>query len=545
MPDSNMGSRVSHQRHTNAFSPSLAPPRRTRVALRPISPATTLRSCPDPSTLTLNNPRLKLQNVITRAAHKVKKHNFLQSFNLADPTVSESDFIRANSRANPAIILHANLSDKLSFMTQTQFVSVARTQLMLPQIPHVGNLQDSPWPYQAEVCLNVHKGSVGEKAFLDLAGNHANSGCPASSHALHHRHKLIIRCVYYLGQEAGLEIDLEPATSNVLCGQYSPVECRHLFPKKHLSKVRQAELDILHDNLLQLKALCPGPVKDERILANLNQQAVIIGTQDGEVTVGLRLDIRLYDPVSGREVFIDVTGISATCASKRTKELKQTIARLRSQMQSALDGIQNLRKQEVSAAVRAAVLAKITKYSRLVAIARSQKDHKLRPSYPEFRAVVISTLGEFGIDTVEVQEFLLACYKRKLEREGDRADGLSTQQLTARFRSRLRIGMQVAMAKGCADMATRAGLPSSKNRRAAIDPHRFARPKQGKPVYSQNRGNKPKSSININQKGSKPPFISSHARTPNTPKTKVSWRRGSPVLRSPPRPRTFGDFLKV
>ena len=127
------------------------------------------------------------------------------------------------------------------------------------------------------------------------------------------------------------------------------------------------------DSLLEFKALAPGPIKDSLILNNLNQQRIIIGAKKDEITVGLRLDIRLYDPISGREVFIDVTSISAMCASKRTKELAHTLTRLRSQLQAELDGAEDPLRRSVSAAVTDAAMAKILKYARLVAIAMAAR----------------------------------------------------------------------------------------------------------------------------------------------------------------------------
>jgi hypothetical protein len=213
-------------------------------------------------------------------------------------------------------------------------------------------------------------------------------------------------------------------------------------------------------------------------------------------------------------------------------------------LQAELDGAEDPLRRSVSAAVTDAAMAKILKYARLLAIARAQHDHRLRSSYPKFRAVVVSTLGEFGIDTIEVQEFLLACYKRKLKREGDRKDGLSSQFLTAKFRNQMRIGLQIAVAKGCANMATRAGLPSSKKRQADLDPHRFAKPRQGKPARKGIRPER-KTSTLIHQKGLKPPSISSNKHKPSTPAYKSPKRNGAQGQRSPLPPRTLGDFLKA
>jgi hypothetical protein len=484
-----------------------------------------------------------LQKVITAAAHKVRHRQFLSSFNLHDPTVTQTDFIRAHSHGNPALILLADLSKKYNRMPAHSYVSFARTDLMLPQIPHLGCLEPSPFDYKAERCLNDHRGNVGEKAFLDAGGDHANSGCPPCSYGMHARHKLIIWVLYYLAQEAGCEVDLEPATSAILNGEYTDEECRHMFPKKHISKAKLKELDALRSQLEQHKKLPAGDARAGLINSNLASQAIIIGCTDGESTVGLRLDVRLMDPVSNQEFFIDATCISPTCSSKREAELKHTLKRLSSAVQAKADLAPDPEERNTSAAVTAAEKFKHTKYARLLAVATAQHAHRLRPSLPVFHAFVMSTLGELGPGSIAVQEFLLACYARRLRREGPRRDGLTKSFLTAQFRSKLRIGLQVAVAKGCAQMSLNAGLPTLKKRRAAIDQHIFITPKPRMPRIIKGPrpvGIRPKHSNNI--KGNKPPSLIELYKTPSPARTQPKTLDCTPRAKGP-SPRTFADFV--
>ena len=75
-----------------------------------------------------------------------------------------------------------------------------------------------------------------------------------------------------------------------------------------------------------------------------------------------------------------------------------------------------------------------------------------------FRAAVCTTLGEFGPDLWKLQEELVKLYAAKLVREGPRLDGYTGKQLTAAFRTDLKNSLQVAVAKGMADMLPGAGL---------------------------------------------------------------------------------------
>ena len=83
-----------------------------------------------------------------------------------------------------------------------------------------------------------------------------------------------------------------------------------------------------------------------------------------------------------------------------------------------------------------------------------------RASRPDFFPAVCSTLGNAVIKGMwELQEQIVAIYAKKLAREGPRLDGVPTAQLTAIFRTSLKVSIQVAVARGIATMLTTAGLP--------------------------------------------------------------------------------------
>ena len=142
---------------------------------------------------------------------------------------------------------------------------------------------------------------------------------------------------------------------------------------------------------------------------------------------------------------------------------------------------------------------------------------------------------------------MLACFARKLRREGERRDGYSKAYLTAQFRKKLRIGLQVAVAKGCAKMSLSAGLPTLKKRQAATDGMLFFKPKPRKPRKPERKprksgimpkGTRPKYS---NSKGNKPSLIQL-CNTPAPARTKPKTHDASPRP-GRPSPRTFADFI--
>ena len=100
-------------------------------------------------------------------------------------------------------------------------------------------------------------------------------------------------------------------------------------------------------------------------------------------------------------------------------------------------------------------------YSPLMAIAAKQHLDGKRVVLPSFLAVVGTTHGELGAESIHLIENLTACYREKLDREGERPDGQKPTDLTANFRTRCRFGLLCAIADGHAMMLTAAGLPSS------------------------------------------------------------------------------------
>ena len=182
--------------------------------------------------------------------------------------------------------------------------------------------------------------------------------------------------------------------------------------------------------------------------------------------VGLRVDLRIVDSESHpkQEMIVDVTSIHPTCKTRIKAEWKKTLENMaEGEKQEALP----IRKRRhlVGAAVDHQTKLKHEKYAPLMALLKKQQLDGKRDTHPIFIAGVCSTLGEFGPDLFQLQEWLTKVYARKLEREedykGPRLDGLSTATLTAEFRTGFKTSLQVAVAKGLARMLSEAGLAFS------------------------------------------------------------------------------------
>ena len=99
-------------------------------------------------------------------------------------------------------------------------------------------------------------------------------------------------------------------------------------------------------------------------------------------------------------------------------------------------------------------------YAPLIAIGEKQFEAGARTQKPIFWAGVASTYGEFGPETIQIQEWLTAAYARKVCREGPRQDGEKIEDLTASFRNKFREGIIMAVAKGQSIMINNCGLPA-------------------------------------------------------------------------------------
>ena len=265
----------------------------------------------------------------------------------------------------------------------------------------------------------------------------------------------------YLALEADCTAEPEPPTNLILHNAFTAAQCRKLFPKAPTVSFTARSNGIVEDSASWEK-MDDGPERNalgEDIRARIEG----INVKKDEKN-GLRIDLLIRDNETLEELWIDATCVHPTCKSRLSKELAHTVKHF-NWVPTAAEG----RRPAGKAACDQKQL-KHNKYAPLVAIAVKQHLDLMRQSIPKFLAAVTTTHGEMGEDTFTLQEWLTKAYKRKLSRSAKRTDGLTDAQLTATYRNKLRLGVQIATAKGQADMINSAGLP-----RGSCKKHSYAR----------------------------------------------------------------------
>ena len=250
-------------------------------------------------------------------------------------------------------------------------------------------------------------------------------------------------------QEAGAEANLEPATHLLLLNQFTPEQCRGLFPKKP-TKQMQTEIS---DLLAQLRAAVSAEDK-ARLSKEFEAKYAACMARNKHDSTGLRIDVQIIDHQTGQELWVDTTCVHPTCKSRLDAEHQDTMDRLAARQGAAA-------KPCNSHAAIAQTTKKRADHAPLLAIATKQHLDGRRAMKPTFLAAVGTTLGELGPEAIRLQEALTLMYKTRVELEGPRPDGQTAAVLSADFRSRFRFAMLCGIAQGQALMLTTAGLPSS------------------------------------------------------------------------------------
>jgi hypothetical protein len=115
-----------------------------------------------------------------------------------------SDYVFAFAKSQASRVLVADLSDRDNRMLPSYFVAWLRFFARLPQIPHLsGPSVECKGGYMAEMCMSGH--NKGEKALLDLHGNHAHGKCPSSSKGMHKKHRLMNKVLQRFAKKTYLQ----------------------------------------------------------------------------------------------------------------------------------------------------------------------------------------------------------------------------------------------------------------------------------------------------------------------------------------------------
>ena len=263
-----------------------------------------------------NNPSLKLQKELSKIAHDIKAKNLKDACIKETKEINQSDVVARHTLSKSSILFRAKLSKKNNRMNREDFVAWTRFHLGIPQLGRLGNSKTSPeLGYSAEECLHPHLS--GHYKLLDLHGNHANSGCPSAVSARSQRHSFLKWTISQAAQEAGCIVKNEPQTHNLLQQQFSPEECRALFPKTPSKEVIK-EISDIKNELAIIERLPPGP---ERMNRRLDISNICKMMHKHHKTKGLRIDLEIIDPYTNEVRWIDATCIHPTCKSRIKSEI--------------------------------------------------------------------------------------------------------------------------------------------------------------------------------------------------------------------------------
>ena len=138
------------------------------------------------------------------------------------------------------------------------------------------------------------KARPGDRALLDLHGNHAHGKCPSGMKGLHSKHRLLNSTLQDFAKLAGASVVCEPSTADVLQRALSAEQCtcRSLFLKSPNAEQKR-QMAELAEELRGLPQPCPPErraVVDAKYAALAEARVAIAGDK-----VGKGLDLQIID----------------------------------------------------------------------------------------------------------------------------------------------------------------------------------------------------------------------------------------------------------
>ena len=403
-----------------------------------------------------NEFKVKIGKVILKLLSRVQTDTFmaLTKIEKLSENLSKADVLRANSHTAAGRIFATPLCFALPFvLTNDQYLAWCRAFLGLPPADTIGNhVEQKGFDYPVQKCLAVHR--CGSQ-FLDADGCHAAAHCPAAGGARMKKHNFVGRVIARAAKEAELNVRVEPDTHSLLLGEFSKSECRRIFPK-FVSKHYRNKFD----EVIAATEMVASPTCE---LSSEAKKAVVQAKVDAlpavrrEDATGLRIDIAIENEITGETKWVDVTLVHTGAESYQDKELKSLCARQIAAQLSASLLVPDPFKLDPSPLLVQRTTAKLSKYSRLVLVAKKQTAEKKRKQVPQFTAFAMSDYGELAPSASDLLEWIVQQFRVKCEKIGKRTDGVPTLELVRDFRRKLYAGVQFAVAAGCGEMLCRAG----------------------------------------------------------------------------------------
>jgi hypothetical protein len=261
--------------------------------------------------------------------------------------------------------------------------------------------------------------------------------------------------------EAGLSVRVEPATYDLLLGEFSRADCRRIFPKAASKLYQEKFRAVLNALEVVSSPACTISAAEKAAYVQTRIDALPL-LKPGELK-GLRIDASIENPVTGETKWTDVSVMHTSAASYVQAELKSVGEKATASNLSATFHVPDYMKAAPSPSLLKKEVEKNFKYSRLIDVARKQTKDKKRLQCPSFNSFLVSDFGDLSPAAVELQEWLVTAFAKKCEREGARSDGCKIADMVRSFRQKFKLNVQLAIASGFGAMLLSAGQPFDHN----------------------------------------------------------------------------------
>ena len=141
----------------------------------------------------------------------------------------------------------------------------------------------------------------------------ASSQCPSTYNSRSKKHTYLSRVVVQAAMEAGLNVRVEPATYDLLLGEFSRADCRRIFPKA-ASRLYQDKSRAVLDALETVSSpACLISAEEKAAYVQVHIDALPL-LKANELK-GLRTDAAIENPITGETKWVDVSVMHTSAAS--------------------------------------------------------------------------------------------------------------------------------------------------------------------------------------------------------------------------------------
>jgi hypothetical protein len=371
-----------------------------------------------------------------------------------DQQSTASHILAITSKSQLTRVFTSNLGDPRCRIPAVKFVPWARWWFGLPQLTTIANFQThSGHDYTMDVCKCDHKGSPLQGQGLDANGDHACS-CPAAHRARNRTHNNCVWTIASAARDAGYQVTVEPAMSEVLVGQLTPAQCAQAFPDLSTKSLR-----LRAERMAQLNRQIREHTGSVEVYVKLLSKRDVYVAELMREGKALRFDISMTTPDMKQTSLVDFASVHITqvaYGAHTFKFFKEEHARMGPRVLLAGSAKNLFNDRTASGPVIQSARRKRIKYAEPVKKALGQFDRHERPDRPTFFPCIYSHRGEMGGGLFSLVEMMSMAVKAAYARKGERA-WLDPKLASAMFRSRLKDRLATTMAIGWAGQLRDAG----------------------------------------------------------------------------------------